>query len=217
MRSVVCALALLTLPTSAFAGDFDILRGTVTTYRWAGFYAGGDFGYSAANVNFGQAAGPDIANILRNNAIEQDEQISQWPLLGGNSNPQSMNFGGFAGYNTEWENVVLGLELDYSRISLTASSSGARSSKPMRACGAPRRRAALADKVKHAALLMLNGTSADEAAAAARFKASGARGRSGRTTAAQRLASSLRRAGLPVMATRGAWAQAPWWLLRPNW
>jgi hypothetical protein len=69
------------------------------------------------------------------------------------------------------------------------------------------RRAALADKVKHAALLMLNGTSADEAAAAAGFKASGARGRSGRTTAAQRLASSLRRAGLPVMATRGAWAQ----------
>ena len=70
------------------------------------------------------------------------------------------------------------------------------------------RRAALADKVKHAALLMLNGTSADAAAAAAGFKASDARGRSGRTTAAQRLASSLRRAGLPVMATRGAWAQA---------
>jgi len=125
MRSVVCALALLTLPTSAFAGDFDILRGTVPTYRWAGFYAGGDFGYSSANVNLGQAAGPDIANILRNTAIEQDEQISQWPLLGGESYPQSMNFGGFVGYNTEWENVVLGLEVDYSRISLTASSSGA--------------------------------------------------------------------------------------------
>jgi outer membrane immunogenic protein len=125
MRSVVCALALLTLPTSAFAGDFDILRGTVPTYRWAGFYAGGNFGYSAANVDFGQAAGPDIANMLRNSAIEQDQQISQWPLLGGDSNPQSMNFGGFAGYNTEWENAVLGLEVDYSRISLRASSSGA--------------------------------------------------------------------------------------------
>src|ERR1700722_18231692 len=88
MRSVVCALALLTLPTSAFAGDFDILRGTVPTYRWSGFYAGGDFGYSAANVDFGQAAGPDIANMLRNSAIEQDQQISQWPLLSGNSFPQ---------------------------------------------------------------------------------------------------------------------------------
>jgi outer membrane immunogenic protein len=124
MRSVVCALALLTLPTSAFAGDFDILRGTVPTYRWAGFYAGGDFGYSSANVNFGQAAGPDISTILRETAIEQDEQISQWPVLGGDSNPQSMNFGGFVGYNTEWENVVLGLEADYSRVSLTATSSG---------------------------------------------------------------------------------------------
>jgi opacity protein-like surface antigen len=124
MRSVICALALLALPTSAFAGDFDILRGTVPTYRWSGFYAGGDFGYSGANINFGQAAGPDISNILRNTAIEQDEQISQWPVLGGESYPSSINFGGFVGYNTEWDGVVLGLEADYSRVSINASSNG---------------------------------------------------------------------------------------------
>ena len=70
------------------------------------------------------------------------------------------------------------------------------------------RRAALADKVKQAALLMLNGTSADEAAAAAGFKASAGGGRSGRTSASLRLAAALRRAGLPVTAKRGAWAQA---------
>jgi hypothetical protein len=70
------------------------------------------------------------------------------------------------------------------------------------------RRAALADKVKHAALLMLNGTSADDAAAAAGFKASAGGGRSGRTSASLRLAAALRRAGLRVTAKRGAWAQA---------
>jgi len=43
MRSVICALALLALPTSAFAGDFDILRGPVSV-DWSGFYAGGQIG-----------------------------------------------------------------------------------------------------------------------------------------------------------------------------
>ena len=71
------------------------------------------------------------------------------------------------------------------------------------------RRAALADKVKHAALLMLNGTNADDAATAAGFKASAGGGGSGRTSASVRLAAALRRAGLPVTAKRGAWAQEP--------
>jgi hypothetical protein len=65
----------------------------------------------------------------------------------------------------------------------------------------------LADKVKQAALLMLNGTSPDDAAAAAGFKASAGGGRSGRTSASLRLAAALRRAGLRVTAKRGAWAQ----------
>jgi hypothetical protein len=69
------------------------------------------------------------------------------------------------------------------------------------------RRAELADKVKHSALLMLNGTSADDAAAAAGFKANPGGGRSGRTSSSLRLAAALRRAGLHVTAKRGAWAQ----------
>jgi hypothetical protein len=69
------------------------------------------------------------------------------------------------------------------------------------------RRSALAAKVKHAAVLMLSGVSADEAAAAAGFKASGGgAGRGGKVKAADRLAAALKRAGLSIVAKRGRWA-----------
>ena len=67
------------------------------------------------------------------------------------------------------------------------------------------RRAALAGKVKQAAVLMLAGVSSDEAAAAAGFKANQAGGR-GRASSGDRLTAALRRAGLRVTARRGAWA-----------
>jgi outer membrane immunogenic protein len=120
MRSVVCALALLTLPTSAFAGDFDILRGTTTTYNWAGFYGGGQAGYSSSVLKFGSAAGPEVAFLLRGTAIQQDEQISNWNVLG-TREPTSLSFGGFVGYNFEWENLILGLELNYNHVSISSS------------------------------------------------------------------------------------------------
>jgi len=70
------------------------------------------------------------------------------------------------------------------------------------------RRAALADKVKQAAVLMLSGMSADEAAAAAGFKSSeGGKGGGGRVKAGDRLAAALRRAGRRVTFKRGAWAE----------
>jgi outer membrane immunogenic protein len=120
MRSVICTLALLVLPTSAFAGDFDILRGSTTSYNWAGFYAGGQAGYSSSVVKFGTAAGPEVSFLLRGTAIEQDEQISDWNVLG-TREPTSMSFGGFAGYNVGWEGLILGLEVNYNHLSISSS------------------------------------------------------------------------------------------------
>ena len=69
------------------------------------------------------------------------------------------------------------------------------------------RRAALADKVKQAAVLMLSGMTADDAAAAAGFKAStGGRGGGGKVKPADRLAAALKRAGVAIVAKRGRWA-----------
>jgi opacity protein-like surface antigen len=124
MRWVICAGVLLMLAPRAYAGDFDVLRGPEPAVHWGGFYGGVQGGYSSSVVNFGPAAGPDIGFILRETSIEQDEQISQWPVLNGDGHPQSTSFGAFIGYNFEWQDLVLGTEVDYFRVSLSAASTG---------------------------------------------------------------------------------------------
>lgn len=120
MRWVLGAGVLLALTPSAFAEDFGILRGTEPTYHWGGFYGGAQGGYSSSTINFSQSAASEIGFILRQTTIEQDQQISQWDVLGDRS-PTSGSLGGFVGYNVEWEDVILGLELNYNRVSLSAS------------------------------------------------------------------------------------------------
>jgi outer membrane immunogenic protein len=120
MRSVVYALALLALPTSAFAGDFDILRGTVPTYHWGGFYGGVQGGYSSSDMDFSGGVGPLVADVLRSSSLAND--VSDWAVLGTLS-ANKVNYGGFVGYNTEWEDVIIGFEANYNRPSLSGASS----------------------------------------------------------------------------------------------
>ena len=124
MRWVICAAVTLAFAPSAFAGDFSILRGSEPTYHWGGVYGGVQGGYTSANIGLAPAAGPDIAYILRETTIETDQQISNWPVLS-NRSPASASAGGFVGYNLEWENIILGLELNYNHVQLAASSDGA--------------------------------------------------------------------------------------------
>ena len=91
------------------------------TYHWGGVYGGVQGGYSSSSVNFGQAASSDIGYLLRSTAIEQDQGVSQWTVLG-NRSPTGTGLGGFIGYNCEWEDVILGLELNYNHVSLSANS-----------------------------------------------------------------------------------------------
>jgi outer membrane immunogenic protein len=39
----------------------------------------------------------------------------------GTSEPAAAGFGGFVGYNFQWENVIMGLELTYTHASLNAN------------------------------------------------------------------------------------------------
>ena len=64
------------------------------------------------------------------------------------------------------------------------------------------RRAALADKVKHASLLLISGMESDKAAAAAGFKESASSRGHGKMRASDRLAAALTRAGRPVKTLR---------------
>jgi opacity protein-like surface antigen len=124
MRWVICAVFVLALAPSAFAGDVGVVRAPQPTYHWGGFYGGAQVGYTSSEINFGTAGSSDVGFLLRDTAIEQDQQISQWTVLSSRS-PGSAGAGGFVGYNTEWEDLILGLELNYNRVSLSASSADA--------------------------------------------------------------------------------------------
>jgi opacity protein-like surface antigen len=141
MRRLLVALGLMGLISPAFAADYELpppvpIRPASSTptyvvgpptpkYHWGGVYGGVQGGYSSAVVNFGTAAS-EITAILRGNPILQDQQISQWPVFSTSySDTNSASFGGFIGYNYEWEDVIMGLELNYNHfLSLSTSING---------------------------------------------------------------------------------------------
>jgi outer membrane immunogenic protein len=126
MRRLLLALGMIGLASSAVAGDFPVLRGSDTfvpappTYtRWSGFYAGGQWGYSGASVDFSNATQELVAFALRETALENESHPSLWQVLGKTSTSAS-SYGAFAGFNTQWEDVILGFELNYNRSSFMA-------------------------------------------------------------------------------------------------
>ncbi len=129
MRRVICALTGLALALPAFAADLDldILRGSqpvgpATFTRWSGFYFGGQIGYGDANTDFSNATQPLVAFSLRELALESDDFVSTWPVLGRGSN-DAVGYGGFIGYNTQWQDVVLGLEGNYTHTAFATTAS----------------------------------------------------------------------------------------------
>jgi len=54
-----------------------------------------------------------IAALLANNIIESEMGVSQWNLGLGKQSARSSGFGGFAGYNSQWDDVVIGIEASY--------------------------------------------------------------------------------------------------------
>lgn len=126
MRWVICALLVLGFTPRAFAQDFDILRGAesvgpATFNNWTGFYFGGHFGYGSGSADFSNATSGIISEALRITTVETDFQPSSWPVLG-TADGTSPMFGGFIGYNTQWQNLILGVEGNYTdtRLSLSA-------------------------------------------------------------------------------------------------
>ncbi|MCC6888313.1 MAG: outer membrane beta-barrel protein [Hyphomicrobiales bacterium] len=123
MRWFVVAGCLLASVTCAHAQDFDMptLRGSspfipeAPRYtRWAGFYAGGQLGYTSSEMNFAGATEDLIAYLLRATALENEQRPSEWGVLGKVS-PSGTSFGIFAGYNSQWSDVIVGIDLHYNR------------------------------------------------------------------------------------------------------
>lgn len=125
MRWVICAVVVLAFAPRAFADDLDILRGTdtvgpATFTKWSGFYFGGDIDFGGGNANFSNATQAPLAYALRNTLLEQDFSPSTWSLLG-SAGVQSTFLGAFAGYDTQWQDLVLGAEVAYAHPNVTAT------------------------------------------------------------------------------------------------
>jgi opacity protein-like surface antigen len=129
MRRLLVAAMMFGAVTSARAADLPdlpALRGSVppslstTSRNWDGWYAGGQIGYTSADMDFSRAA-KGLTNFMLRNSVLQDP-VSQWSALSKN-HAQATGFGGFVGRNYQWDEIVLGAEANYNYMTSLASSS----------------------------------------------------------------------------------------------
>ncbi len=123
MRRVIYALLAFAFAPSAFADDLSWLNGAqpaapLNVNGWAGVYIGGAVSYSNAGGDFSNTTQAPLAYVLRDLTLETEQQPSSWPVLG-QANHSATGFGGFAGYNTQFERLVLGVEADYDQANLS--------------------------------------------------------------------------------------------------
>jgi outer membrane immunogenic protein len=136
MRRLLLAAVMFGAAPGAQAADMpDFLRGSLPagpapTVNWRGFYVGGQAGYGSSDENFNGSTRTMMSSLLADTVIENEMQVSQWNLGLGKDSARSTGFGGFTGYNWQWDDVVLGLEASYLHGSFggSASATEARSS-----------------------------------------------------------------------------------------
>jgi opacity protein-like surface antigen len=121
MRRLLLAAMMFGAVSGARAADLPdlpILRGSYTErltsskVNWQGFYVGGQGGYGSSDENFAGSNVNMLAALLDHNVIQQMD-VANWNLGLGKDSARSPGFGGFAGYNWQWDDVILGLEGSY--------------------------------------------------------------------------------------------------------
>ena len=114
--SVMCGAA--SVAQAADMPDLPFLRGSfteglsATSVNWQGFYVGGQGGYGSSDAKFAGSNATMLDTLLDHNVIQQ-MQVSQWNLGLGGQSARSSAFGAFGGYNSQWDDVVVGLEVSY--------------------------------------------------------------------------------------------------------
>jgi opacity protein-like surface antigen len=128
--AVMCGAA--SVAQAADMPDLPFLRGSVTeglsrgTVNWQGGYIGGHAAYGTSNMNFANSTRNIAARLLDGTEMESVQQISEWPIMGKVS-AHGHGFGGFVGYNSQWSDVVVGLELNYTHGKFGGSQTGSMS------------------------------------------------------------------------------------------
>jgi opacity protein-like surface antigen len=125
LRWLLCGAAIVGMGLEARAADLgdSFLRGSSTVIsapggtRWDGFYVGGHVGMSVPGIDF------------TNNTSSMTAVLSGTPVTGvtttplGNQDSTNTHFGGFIGYQQQWDGAVVGVEGTYNWInkSITAT------------------------------------------------------------------------------------------------
>ena len=127
-RQLIACLLAMGFGCGAHAEDYQVyapnglVPGTPTYWNWSGIYVGGQYGMTSGTFNPDNATGPLVANLLRNTTIENEAQVSTWPQLS-SASTTGTSYGGFVGFNQQWEDVIVGFELNYSMGTLSGNSS----------------------------------------------------------------------------------------------
>jgi opacity protein-like surface antigen len=90
--------------------------------NWEGYYIGGQAGYGSSDENFTGSNSNMIAALLDHNVI-QTMQVSSWNLGMGKQSSRAPGYGAFTGYNWQWDDAVLGLEVSWLHGSFGGTSS----------------------------------------------------------------------------------------------
>jgi outer membrane immunogenic protein len=110
----LCAVLAILLTERAGAADWP-LRGSLAppTYaRWDGWQFGVEAGWSTMRNDFSNSTSPLVAFILRNTIQEAEFSPSTWATLPANTTNGPV-FGGYIGYNMQWDQLVVGVDLGY--------------------------------------------------------------------------------------------------------
>ena len=130
MRRLVLAAVMLGALSGAQAADMpDFLRGSIAaapvTRNWDGWYVGGEVSYSAVASDFSKSVVGLTNFIFRDSVLQQP--TSQFGLLA-KTTTQGTGFGAFVGRNYQWDDLVFGVEANYSYFDrLATSTSGSNS------------------------------------------------------------------------------------------
>ena len=99
--------------------DLPILRGAFTerptTVNWQGYYIGGQGGYGSSDEDFGRfpSTTPLLQGLVAGMPIE-GMGVAGWAAPNfGRLSHRAWGGGAFAGYNSQWDDVVIGVEASY--------------------------------------------------------------------------------------------------------
>ena len=116
MRRLILAAVMGATVSAAQAADMPdlpILRGSVSEglssaqVNWQGYYVGGQGDYGTITSKISSSANSDLQSTF----ISPGPAYNWQPLAAAHSN--SGGYGVFAGYNGQWDDVVMGIEANY--------------------------------------------------------------------------------------------------------